>query len=142
MKSKFETLKDVVKYVMNESEDPVSELLMMGFTPCQLVFEFGFSEDAVKNSEVYEESKDAAEGEDLDYSEYPFVLDNYSPFDAAVVSRFELSKDALLELKDTDLYEEIKGEYEGEKIEALTDVLNEVFDKYEDKMLELLDSLA
>ena len=138
MKTKFDTLKDIVKYVKNESDDPISELLMMGFTPCQLVYEFGFDENDVKASEVYEEAKDAND-EDLDYAEYPFVLDNYSPFDAALVSRFELSKENLLALKDTDLYENMKVMYENEKIDALTEVLNEVFDKYEGDMLEILD---
>lgn len=131
MKSKYQTLKDIVNYVKNESDDPISELLMMGFTPCQLVYEFDFDEDDVKASELYEETTDVVE-EDLDETEYPFVLDNYSPFDAALVSRFKLSPDDLLYLKEQTVYKRMKAAYEEEMLEVSTDVMNEVFDKFED----------
>lgn len=130
MKSKYQTLKDIVNYVKNESEDPISELLTMGFSPCQLVYEFGFDEGDVKASELYEETADNLE-ENLDEAEYPFVLSNYSPFDAALVSRFKLSSDDLLYLKEQPVYKEMKAMYEEEMIEASTDVMNEVFDKFE-----------
>ena len=72
MKTNSEPLKSVVEYVRNESDDPVSELLMMGFTPCQLVFEFGFDADEVKSSEFYAELDD-----NLDENTYPFLLGKY-----------------------------------------------------------------
>lgn len=132
MKSKYQTLKDVVAYVTNESDNPIDELLMMGFTPCQLVFEFGFDEEEVKTSELYDDD------DDLEETEYPFVLDKYGPFDAALVNRFKLSSDTLCRLKNTKCYKEMKEMYEEEQIEALTDVLNEVFDEFEDGVYEEL----
>lgn len=57
MKSKYDTLFSVVNYVKNESENSVTELLLMGFTPCQLVYEFGFNETEVRKSPVFLISK-------------------------------------------------------------------------------------
>lgn len=133
MKTKYETLKSVVEYVSNESDDPISELLMMGFTPCQLVFEFGFDADEVKSSEIYAELDD-----DLDENAYPFLLGKYSPFDAALVNWFKLSTDSLIQLKDTDAYIQMKERYEEEKEEALMDVMNAIFGKFEDLVYERL----
>ncbi len=140
MKTKFETLKAVVAYVKNESDEPIDELLNMGFTPCQLVYEFGFDADEVKASYLYEDVKDI-ETEDLDNEEYPFVLDNYSPFDAALVSRFKLSSEQLLCLKEQGVYQNMKTAYEEKKIEAETELFNEVFDEYEDELLEEVEEI-
>ena len=135
MKTKFETLKSVVAYVKNESANPIDELLMMGFTPCQLIYEFGFDTDDVKKSELYEEVA-ADEDEDFDREVYPFVLSNYSPFDAALVNWFQLSSEELLALKETDVYKEAKSSYEEKKIEVETELFNEVFNEFEDEILE------
>lgn len=140
MKTKFETLKSVVAYVKNESDNPIDELLMMGFTPCQLVYEFGFDADEVKTSDLYEDVKDI-ENEDLDGEVYPFVLSNYSPFDAALVSRFKLSSEQLLCLKEQGVYQNMKTAYEEKKIEAETELFNEVFDEYEDELLEEVEEI-
>lgn len=129
MKSKYETLKSIIKYVENESNDVVAELLEMGFTPCQLVYEFGFDEQKVKASELYTDSEDLL-SENLDETKYPFVLSNYNSFDAALVNWFQLSKDSLLSLKSTKVYKDMKAIYDEEKIEVLTDITNDIFDKF------------
>ena len=133
MKTKYETLKDIIKYVENESDDVIGELLEMGFTPCQLVYEFGFDEEEVKASDNYEDYEDLVD-EKLDDTAYPFVLDNYNPFDAAIVNWFQLSKDSFLSLKDTEVYKDMKAMYDEEKIGALTEVMNDVFTKYEQEV--------
>lgn len=133
MKSKYETLKSVVEYVKNESDDPVSELLMMGFTPCQLVFEFGFDEDEVRTSDVFDNFDD-----ELDENEYPYILSKYNSFDAALVNWFKLSTDALLQLKEAGVYDDMKTRYEEEKIEALTEVTNGIFSDFEEAVFEEL----
>jgi len=133
MKSYFDTLKDVVAYVRNESEDIVSELLMMGFTPAQLVHDFSFDEKEVKVSEVYKELDEELQNE-LEEKEYPFVLSGFNTFDAALISRFELNKEDFLCFKETELYNEIFANYEDEIIEPETEVLNEVFDTFENKI--------
>ena len=133
MKTKYETLKSVIEYVKNESDDVIGELLEMGFTPCQLVYEFGFDEEDVRASENYEDYEDLLD-EKLDDTAYPFVLDNYNPFDAALVNWFQLSKDSLLSLKYTKVYKDMRAMYDEEKIEALTEVMNDVFSKYEQEV--------
>lgn len=133
MKSKYETLLSVVDYVKNESENVVDELLMMGFTPCQLVNEFDFDENEVRNSPVYEEVREELM-ENLDESEMPFLLDNYNAFDASLMFYFEFNKDELREFKLSPLYKEMLERYDEEKDEALTEVRNEIFNDFEKRM--------
>ena len=140
MKSKYETLLSVIKYVENESDDVVSELLTMGFTPCQLVNEFGFDEMKVKQSPVFSDIEDSL-NEKLNETEYPFVLDNYSSFDAALLSRFELTKEQMKFIKNTELYREMKCLYKEEKEEALIDVLNDVFNNFDKSLGNLFNSI-
>lgn len=59
------------------------------------------------------------------------MLDSFSTFDAALVSRFELTKEQLLLIKNTALYQRMKERYSEEKIEMLTEVTNNVFDVFE-----------
>lgn len=139
MKTKYETLKSVIEYVKNEADDVVSVLLEMGFTPCQLVYEFGFDEEYVKASDLCEDYEDLVD-EKLDETAYPFVLSNYNPFDAALVNWFQLSKDSLLSLKDTKVYKDMRAMYDEEKIEALTEVMNDVFSKYEQKVEDSVET--
>ena len=133
MQSKYETLKKIIDYVENESDNPIDELLMMGFTPCQLVNEFDFDAEAVKGSELYDEFD-----EDLDEDKYPFLLGKYSPFDASLVNWFKLSDDSFLLLKETEYYERMKVLYENEKEDALTEVMNEIFSNFDEVVREEL----
>ncbi|MBQ7818567.1 MAG: hypothetical protein IJ341_02600 [Bacteroidales bacterium] len=126
MKSKFKTLCDIVAYVKNESENPVDELLNMGFSAAQLVYEFGFDKKDVVKSETYQMSD-----ENIEEEIYPFLLDNFSNLDAAIISHFEISPDALMYFKSNPMYEEMKKAYKYAKDEIDTDILNDLFSNFE-----------
>lgn len=134
MKSLKATLEDVIKYAKNECDDPVTTLLVMGFTPEQLIKEFDFDEEDVKASEIYEEIMDSLES-DVE-AEYPFNLDEYEPFDAALVSRYQFSREEMHQFMNTSTYEKIREEYEERVIEVENELFDEVFDEYEDDILE------
>lgn len=138
MQTKFETLKKIIAYVKNESENPIDELLMMGFTPCQLVYEFGFNEDDVKASGFYDDINDGLL-EDIDCDELPFALENFNPFDAEIVFRFKLNKNAFSELKGSALYKELLEKYIEEKEDTLVDCANAAIDAFEDEILSFLE---
>lgn len=126
MKSKFKTLCDIVAYVKNDSENPVDELLNMGFSAAQLVYEFGFDKKDVVKSETYQMSD-----ENIEEEIYPFLLDNFSNLDAAIISHFEVSPDALMYFKSNPMYEEMKKAYKFAKDEIDTDILNDLFTNFE-----------
>lgn len=50
MTSKYQTLCNIITYVKRHSNNPIDELLNMGFTPTQLVYEFGFRKSEVVSS--------------------------------------------------------------------------------------------
>lgn len=134
MKSKYQTLKSIVEYVKNESANPIDELLMMGFDPYQLAMVFGFDEDDIKKSDIYQDGD-----WDLDQNEYPFCLDMYEPFDAAIVSRFKLSKKQFLALKETTVYMLAYNAYMDDKNECETDLFNGILDEHEDSINDELE---
>lgn len=134
MKSKYQTLKDIVNYVNAESDDPISELLMMGFDPYQLVNVFGFDANDVKKSEAYRNGN-----WDLDQEEDPFRLDLYEPFDAALVNRFKLTNKQFAKFKDTTVYMMIYNAYMDDKVDCETELFNGIFDEHEDNILEELE---
>ena len=134
MKSKYQTLKDIVKYVTATSANPISELLTMGFDPYQLVNVFKFDADEVKASDVYRDGN-----WDIDQKEDPFRLDLYEPFDAALVSRFKLTNDQFAKFKDTTVYTTIYNAYMDDKASYETDLFNEIFNENEDNILDELE---
>ncbi len=140
MQSKFETLSHVVRYVKENAEHPVAavdELLSMGFEPCQLVYEFGFDENTVKKSEIYQ----GWDQKTLDDEEYPYMLDKFNPFDAALVSRFRLSTEQLLRFKSTETYKTLLSYFNEEKEAAITEVINETLDIYEKDLMAFKDEV-
>jgi hypothetical protein len=134
MKTFKETLEDIVTDVKNHSEDPVTELLNMGFTPYQLAHYFGFEVDEVKKSEAYRNFD-----EDLDYDEYPFIMNGFNRFDAQLISHFKMDLDTIRDFKDTTLYEELLDRYNEDKEDALTDVMNDIFGEMEDEVYEWME---
>jgi len=139
MKSMKETLKEIIANIKSESENPVDELLGMGFTPCQLVHEFGMDVNAVKSSELYKEIKDMY-NEDLDTFVYPFDLDKFNRFDAQLISRFEFNLEQIRAFKETELYSLLFDEYERDKEDALTEVMDQLFDDAEEKINDWMSS--
>lgn len=137
MKTKFETLLSIVNYVKNESNNPIDELLVMGFEPCQLVNEFGFQKQDVKKSELYIQMTDDSII-DIDEKEMPFALENFNPFDASLMFYFEMTPSQLTKFKRTNQYQILVDRYNEERDEALTEVMNRVFDSSSKNINELL----
>lgn len=133
MKTKYETLSDIVNYVEGVSDEPIDELLRMGFSPCQLINEFGYDANAVMASCEYDDAKKGLD-EDIECEDYPFVLSNYSPFDAAIISRFEFSPEDFAKFREAPVYENMKKIYQEEIHEVITDYMNELLDKYKGEM--------
>lgn len=146
MKSKYETLVCVVNYVIAHSKDVTSAantLLDMGFTPCQLVREFKFKADDVKETKHFKDNAwktdDGAFG--LNEKEYPYLLGHFSRFDAELISWFKITPEELMSLKGTHTYERIKSLYDADKEEALTDVMNDIFDKKFDSIFTQIKNI-
>ncbi|MBQ7818572.1 MAG: hypothetical protein IJ341_02625 [Bacteroidales bacterium] len=146
MKSKYETLVCVVDYVIAHSKDVISAantLLDMGFTPCQLVREFKFKEADVRATNQFKENAwktdDGAFG--LNENEYPYLLGHFSRFDAELISWFKLTSDEIMQLRKTGIYERIKLLYDEDKEEALTDVMNDIFDKENDSIFAQIKNI-
>ena len=131
------TLENIVNYIKKNSDTPreaIDELLMMGVTPHQLVYYFDFSEQDVVKSEIYKELDSSLQNE-LSEQNYPFILDGFEPVDAALISRFQFSKEEFLVFKHSDVYKKILEKFEEEIIEPETDVFNFVFDEFENLIL-------
>lgn len=128
MKTKYQTLCDIVAYVKSKHDNPVSELLNMGFTASQLIYEFGFSEENVFSSSFF-----ITPGNIMPV-DYPFVLDNYSEFDSELVNRFLLSPEALLRLKEMPVYKEMKEVFKFAKNECMSDIYNDLFNNFESQI--------
>lgn len=135
MKSKYDTLLDIIQYVKTKSEYPIDDLLMMGFTPCQLVNEFHFDAEDVRQSYLFAKIEDNLD-EKLDEDEYPFVLDCFNTFDAELISRFQFTKEQVFSLKQTTVYQEMLKEFQEEKTAAIIECENFIFDKYAKKLAE------
>lgn len=134
MKSFKDTLLDVIQYAKIDCDDLVTTLLLMGFTPEQLIKEFDFDEEDVKASEIYDDVADALE--DIPEDDYPFNLDQYEPFDAALVSRYIFSREEMSAFKVTPTYQKIFEEYEERVVEVENELFDEIFDEFEDEILE------
>lgn len=135
MKNKYDTLTDIIQYVKKTSKHPIDTLLQMGLTPCQLVNEFHFDDKTVRQSPLFK-TTEANLDEKLDEDEYPFVLDCFNPFDAALISRFQFTKEQLYFLKQTAIYQEILDKFQEEKMAATIECENTIFDKYTNAILE------
>ena len=130
MKTKYDTLFDIVNYVEGVSDEPIDELLRMGFSPCQLINEFHYNKESVVSSLEYDDAKRGL-NEDVECEEYPFILENYSPFDAAIISRFEFSKTDFETFRESPVYIKMKEKYQEEIHEVITDYMNELLDEFE-----------
>lgn len=131
------TLENIVNYIKKNSDTPreaIDELLMMGVTPHQLVYYFDFSEEDVVKSEIYKELDSSLQNE-LSEQDYPFILDGFEPVDAALISRFQFSKEEFLVFKHSDVYKKILEKFKEEIIEPETEVFNLVFDEFENLIL-------
>lgn len=140
MKTKYDTLLSIVNYVKNESANPIDELLMMGFEPCQLINEFGFQREDVKKSEVYIQMANS-DIIDVDEKEIPFALENFNPFDASLMFYFEMTPSQLTKFKKTKQYQKLIEKYDEERIDALTGVMNEIFDLSSKEIHEIISEL-
>lgn len=125
MQSKYKTLCNVVTYVKRNSNNPIDELLNMGFTPTQLVYEFGFKKSDVASSDVYKKHF-----EDLDVETYPDLLIRFSNLDAAIIDEFKVSPEALLYLKSERMYDSMKRAYKFAKNEADKDILKDLLKNF------------
>lgn len=133
MKTKYETLKDVISYVQKHNEKPVNELLKMGFTPSQLVREFNFNENDVRNS-IYFTQVEIERGNEFNCTTYPFFMDGYSFFDGQLISYFKFTKEKFEEFRGSDTYNKMLEKYNEQKDEALIDLTNDVFSDFENEV--------
>ena len=123
-------LENVISFVRNESDNVVDDLLMMGFPAEMLIYDFGFDEEEIRASEVCDMP------EEFDWkTEYPFFLSNYDRFDAALINWFMISPKEHQLLKESNLYQKMREDYEEEMCEVeeeITEILNKLFSKNEE----------
>lgn len=142
MKTFKETLESVIKFAKIDCDDFVGTLFMMGFTPRQLIYEFGFDKDVVLQHPDFRDFADACgeykEGDEV----YPFILDEYNPLEAAIVSRYRLSRKQMEEFLETEEYRNLKIAYTERIVEVETDLFNEILDEFEDATLSKLGEIT
>lgn len=142
MKTYKETLESVIKFAKIDSDDFVGTLFMMGFTPRQLIYEFGFDKDTVLQHPDFRDFADAcgeySEGDEV----YPFILDEYNPLEAAVVSRYRLSRKQMEKFLETEEYRNLEIAYTERIVEVKTDLFNEILDEFEDDVLLKLGEIT
>lgn len=63
-------------------------------------------------------------------------MDEYAPFEAAIVSRYVLSRKEMQEFMRTPAYEKIREEYNERIIKVENELFDEIFDEFEDEILE------
>lgn len=142
MKTFKETLESVIKFAKIDSDDFVGTLFMMGFTPRQLIYEFDIDKDAVLRHPDFRDFADAC-GEYNEGNEvYPFILDEYNPLEAAIVSRYRLARKQMEEFLETKEFENLKQSYEEKIVEVETDLFNEILDEFGDATLLKLGEIT
>lgn len=137
MKSKIDTLLDIIEHVRYGTCPEIDALLQMGFSPCQLVYVFGYNKDEVKASEHYNKNAD----DNLETKEYPFVLGNYTSYDSSIVNHFQLHENEFLAFQDSELYARLYEDYKEEREEALREVENDLFYKYEEEIYDFIKKI-
>lgn len=130
MKSKYETLKDIINYTTHETKpnELISKLLKMGFDPCALVNEFDFDANNIIKTNEYQSL--IVNNPEMDLSN-KILLDNdnnginideedwsglskYNDLDGSVISRLRITEDEFKSLKPTNDYKSFKEEYDRE----------------------------
>lgn len=142
MKTLKETLKSVINYAKIDCDDLIGTLFVMGFTPRQLIYEFGFDKDTVLQHPDFKHYADVCGEYNEDNQVYPFILDEYNPLEAAIVSRYRLSRKQMEEFLETEEFENLKQAYEERIIEVETDLFNEILDEFEDATLLKLGEIT
>jgi len=142
MRTFKETLKCVIEYVKSECDDRIGTLFMMGFTPRQLIYVFGFNKKDVFEHPDFREFADACgeynEGDEV----YPFILDEYNPLEAAIVSRYQLTRSQMEEFLETEEYRNLEIAYTERIVEVKTDLFNEILDEFENDVVLKLGEIT
>ena len=142
MKTYKDTLKSVVEYAKIDCDDLIGTLFVMGFTPRQLIYDFGFNKEDVLEHPDFRKFAEAC-GEYTEGIEvYPFILDKYNPLEAAIVSRYRLSRKQMEEFLETEEYRNLEIAYTERIIEVETDLFNEILDEFEDESLSKLGEIT
>lgn len=142
MKTFKETLEGVIKFAKIDSDDFIGTLFMMGFTPRQLIYEFDFDKDTVlQHPDFRDFAEDCGEYNEGD-EVYPFILDEYNPLEAAIVSRYCLSRKQMEEFLETEEFKNLKNAYKERIVEVETDLFNEILDEFEDATLSKLGEIT
>lgn len=142
MKTLKETLKSVINYAKIDCDDLIGTLFVMGFTPRQLIYEFDFDKDTVLQHPDFKHYADVCGEYNEDNQVYPFILDEYNPLEAAIVSRYRLSRKQMEEFLETEEFENLKQAYEEKIVEVETDLFNEILDEFEDATLLKLGEIT
>lgn len=142
MKTLKETLKSVINYAKIDCDDLIGTLFVMGFTPRQLIYEFDFDKDTVLQHPDFKHYADVCGEYNEDNQVYPFILDEYNPLEAAIVSRYRLSRKQMEEFLETEEFENLKQAYEERIVEVETDLFNEILDEFEDTTLLKLGEIT
>lgn len=142
MKTLKETLKSVINYAKIDCDDLIGTLFVMGFTPRQLIYEFDFDKDTVLQHPDFKHYADVCGEYNEDNQVYPFILDEYNPLEAAIVSRYRLSRKQMEEFLETEEFENLKQAYEEKIVEVETDLFNEILDEFEDTTLLKLGEIT
>lgn len=142
MKTLKETLKSVIDYAKIDCDDLIGTLFVMGFTPRQLIYEFGFDKDTVLEHPDFRAVADAC-GEYNEGAEvFPFILIEYNPLEAAIVSRYHLSHKQMEDFLETEEFEDLKYAYEERIVEVEINLFNEILDEFEDATLLKLGEIT
>ncbi len=142
MKTFKETLESVINYAKIDCDDLIGTLFVMGFTPRQLIYDFDFDKKTVLEHPDFREHADAC-GEYVEGNEvYPFILDEYSPLEAAIVSRYRLARKQMEAFLETEEYRNLEHAYTERIIEVETDLFNEILDEFEDATLSKIGEIT
>lgn len=142
MKTYKDTLKSVVEYAKIDCNDLIGTLFVMGFTPRQLIYDFGFNKEDILEHPDFKHYADVCGEYNEDNQVYPFVLDEYNPLEAAVVSRYRLSRKQMEEFLETEEYRNLEIAYTERIVEVETDLFNEILDEFEDESLSKLGEIT
>ena len=125
MKTYKETLESVIKYAKIDCDDIVGTLFVMGFTPRQLIYDFGFDKEDVLEHPDFKKYADAC-GEYIECSKHGTVTDENFDKDSSLA---ELKNEILAALKARISDDLAAGADSAEYLETtIYKVLEEVFD--------------
>lgn len=142
MKTYKETLESVINYAKIDCDDHIGTLFVMGFTPRQLIYDFGFNKEDVLEHPDFREYADACDEYVEGNEVYPFILDEFNPLEAAIVSRYSLSRKQMEEFLETEEYKNLEQAYTERITEVETDLFNEILDEFEDATLSKLGEIT